>query len=86
MFTGVRVNALIYLSSMKEPGWLTLPDEDGFKGGGRVPIPLDLWQQAKTITSPSRQDLTKILRETGTERFKNHMEVRLQATDKRRGA
>ena len=72
MFTGVRVNALTYLSSMEEPGWLTLPDEDGLKGGGRVPMPLDLWHQAKRINPPNRQDLTKILRETGIERFKNH--------------
>ena len=73
MFTGVRVNALTYLSSMQEPGWLDLPDEDGTKGGGRVPMPLDLWHKAKEMkVPPNAQTLTKILKETGIERFKNH--------------
>ena len=70
---GSEGHVLTYLSLMDQPGWLTLPDEDGFKGGGRLPMPLELWSRAKKISSPpKRQDLRKILREIGIERFKNH--------------
>ena len=73
MYCGVRVNALAYLSSMEEPGWLNLPNEDGTKGGGRIPMPLDLWHKAKAMkVPPNPQTLTKILKQTGIDRFKNH--------------
>jgi hypothetical protein len=63
MYSGVRVNALTQLSEMTEPGWLDLPDEDGFKGGGRVPLPMDLWNQARTLKMPAPPQLNDLIRE-----------------------
>ena len=38
-----------------------------------MPMPLDLWQKAKEMkVPPNAQTLTKIFKETGIERFKNH--------------
>ena len=56
MFTGVRVNALTHHSSMQEPGWLDLLDEDGTEGGGRVPMPLDMAQGQRDEVPTQRSD------------------------------
>ena len=48
-WTGCRVSALPYLSSSAEPGWLDVPDVPGTKGGGRVPVPMMLWQRGRDL-------------------------------------
>lgn len=59
---------------------MDLPDEDGFKGGGRVPLPLDLWNEAKMLKLPDPTQLNKLNHErsdTGSNpkdggKFSNH--------------
>jgi hypothetical protein len=80
VYSGVRVHALTQLSEMTEPGWLDIPDEDGFKGGLRIPLPMDLWQKARTLKLPDPTQLNKLNRERSDARgnpkdegkFSNH--------------
>jgi hypothetical protein len=80
MYSGVRVHALTQLSEMTEPGWLDIPDEDGFKGGGRIPLPMDLWHEARTSKLPDPTQLNKLNHERSETRgnpkdegkFSNH--------------
>ena len=47
-------HALMYLSLRDETGLQTLPDEEGFKGGGRLAMPLELWDRAKKSAAQPR--------------------------------
>ncbi len=49
MWTGCRVSGTKYLAASTEPGWLDVPDEDGAKGGGRVPVPMELWIRGRGL-------------------------------------
>lgn len=65
---------------MTDPGWFDLPDEDGFKGGGRVPLQLDQWHEAKMMKRPDPTQINKLNRDRSDTRgnpkdegkFSNH--------------
>ena len=60
-FTGVCVSGLPYHSSSRR-GWLDVPDVHGTKGGGKCPVPLELWDRAKDLKL-SIQPMNKVLKQ-----------------------
>ena len=62
MMTGCRVSGTKHLSSTAEPGWLDVPDEDGTKGGGRVPMPMELWIRGRGLKIISGSRLSAALK------------------------
>ncbi len=60
-WTGVRVSGLRYHSSSRR-GWLDVPDVHGTKGGGKCPVPLELWDRAKDLKL-SIQPMNKVLKQ-----------------------
>ena len=69
-FTGCRISAVPYLSSSADPGWLDVPDVDGTKGGGRTPVPMEIWIRGREIKI-SVHKLSKVLREVNP-KLTNH--------------
>ena len=69
-FTGCRISAAPYLSSSAEPGWLDVPDVDGTKGGGRTPVPMEIWIRGRD-TKISVHALNKVLRQVNP-KLTNH--------------
>ena len=69
-FTGCRISGVPYLSSSTEPGWLDVPEVDGVKGGGRTPVPMDIWIRGRD-TKISVHALNKVLRQVDP-RLSNH--------------
>ena len=69
-FTGCRISGVPYLASSTDPGWLDVPDVDGTKGGGRTPVPMDLWIRGRD-TKISVHALNKVLRQVNP-KLTNH--------------
>jgi len=65
-WTGTRVSGVPYLRETEERGWLVVPDVDGTKGGGRVPVPMDLWERGRDLKISVRA-LNKVLKEVHPE-------------------
>lgn len=66
VWTGCRISAVPYLSRSAQPGWLDVPDVDGTKGGGRCPVPMDIWTRART-TKINPRALNKVLKQVHPE-------------------
>ena len=69
-FTGCRISAAPFLSTSSDPGWLDVPDVDGTKGGGRTPVPMEIWIRGRD-TKISVHKLSKVLREVNP-KLTNH--------------
>ena len=69
-FTGCRISAAPFLSTSSDPGWLDVPDVDGTKGGGRTPVPMEIWIRGRD-TKISVHKLNKVLREVNP-KLTNH--------------
>ena len=65
-YTGCRISMAKYLSLSTDPGWLDVPDVDGTKGGGRTPVPMELWIRGRD-TKISVRALNKVLKEVRPE-------------------
>ena len=55
-----------YLRETDERGWLVVPDVDGTKGGGRVPVPMDVWERGRDLKISVRA-LNKVLKQVHPE-------------------
>ncbi|QNI58937.1 phage integrase family protein [Synechococcus sp. BIOS-U3-1] len=62
VWTGCRVSGTKHLATSTEPGWLDVPDEDGTKGGGRVPVPMELWIRGRDLKVISGSRLSAALK------------------------
>ena len=65
-WTGVRISGVPYLKKSIEPGWINIPDVDGTKGGGRVPVPMGLWDRGQQVKISARK-LNGVLKEVHPE-------------------
>lgn len=65
-WTGARISAVPYLQKTSDPGWLDVPDVHGTKGGGRTPVPMELWIRGRDVKI-SVQSLNKVLKQVHPE-------------------
>ena len=55
-----------YLRESRDPGWLDVPDVHGTTGGGRCPVPMELWIRGRDVKVSVRA-LNKVLKQVHPE-------------------